>query len=198
MGSGHQPLPTQHWDTQVSTSEHRSGARVMLAKWGAVLAPPSCQPQAGRGNSPRVATPRPDGTASPSIDTGLAGALCADERTKFVSKSPQLPKARGTPVWPVSGVSAGAVLARRDTAVTQGPGAPQPRQLSYQPPDGCCWAMAVSQPRAGQGGHPSSSGTATQPWASLYSLFFSPTQWKTIFERLHHAGVSGATGGERG
>lgn len=27
-------------------------------------------------------------------------------------------------------------------------------QLSYQPPDGCCWAMAVSQPRQGRGGPP--------------------------------------------
>lgn len=102
--------------------------------------------------------------------TGLAGALRADVGTKLVSKFPQLPKARGTPVWPVSGVSAGAVLARRNAAVTQGPGGP--RQLCYQPPDGCCWAMAASQPRAGQGGRPSSSGTATQPWASLFSLFF--------------------------
>lgn len=138
---------------------------MMLAKWGAVLGPLILP-------TPGAATPRSHGTARPTIDTELAGALRADVGTKFISKFPQLPKARETPVWPVSGVSAGAVLARRKAAVTQGPGATRPRQLCYQPPDGCCWAMAVSQPRAGQGGCPSSSGTTTQPWASLFSLFF--------------------------
>lgn len=86
---------------------------------------------------------------------------------------PQLPKASGTPVWPVLGVSAGAVLARRDTAVTRGPGAPRPRQLCYQPPDGCCWAMAVSQPRAGQGGPPFIIGDGHSALGLSFLPFFS-------------------------
>lgn len=85
-----------------------------------------------------------------------------------------------------------------DTAVTRGPGAPRPRQLCYQPLDGCCWAMAVSQPRAGQGGPPFIIGDGHSALGLSFLPFFFPTQWKTIFERLHHAGVSGAAGGERG
>lgn len=52
------------------------------------------------------------------------------------------------------------------------------------------------RPRQGRGGRPSSSPEQGQPLStrSLFSPFFFslPPQWKTIFEHLDHAGVSGA------
>lgn len=110
---------------------------------------------------------------------------------------PQLPKASGTPVWPILGVSAGAVLARRDTAVTRGPGAPQPRQLLSAPRRLLLGHGCVPAPGRAGGAALHHRGRPLSP-EPLFSPFFFPTQWKTIFERLHHAGVSGAAGGERG
>lgn len=87
---------------------------------------------------------------------------------------PQLPKASGTPVWPVLGVSAGAVLARRGHCRHSGTGSTAAASALLSAPrrlllgHGC-----VPAPGRAGGGHPSSSGTATQPWASLFSLFFS-------------------------
>lgn len=134
---------------------------MMLAKWGAVLVPLILP-------TPGAATPRLHGTACPRIDTGLAGALHADVGTKFISKFPQIPKARGTAVWPVSGVSAGAVLARRNAAVTQRPGV----NSVISPQTAAAGPWLCPSPGQGRGGRPSSSGTTTQPWASLFSLFF--------------------------
>lgn len=185
-----------------------SGARATLAKRGAVPVPvpPTCPPQAGRGETPGEAMPGPHGTASPRVGTGggrragRGSPRCCGEQV--CGRAPRPSKASGTPAWPVPGVSAGAMLAGRDsTGVTPRPGAPWPHQPCYQPPDGCCRAMATSQPRAGRGGPPFISGDGhsalglSSPW---FVFFFFTPQWKTIFERLHHAGVSGAAGGERG
>lgn len=117
----------------------------------------------------------PDPTARPALGwtQGWQGLSMLMWGPNLCQSPPQLPKASGTPVWPVLGVSAGAVLARRDTAVTRGPGAPRPRQLCYQPPDGCCWAMAVSQPRAGQGGPPFIIGDGHSALGLSFLPFFS-------------------------
>lgn len=53
-------------------------------------------------------------------------------------------------------------------------------------------------PGQGRGGPPFIIGDGHSALGLSFLPFFFPTQWKTIFERLHHAGVSGAAGGERG
>lgn len=167
------PFPCTAGTPRPASPQHWSGARVMLAKWGAVPLPPPFPAH------PRLGDGGPHGTASPRAGAGGGGRAgggsprCCGE---WVSgRAPRPPKASRTPGWPVLGVSAGAVLALRDGAgVTQGPGAPRPRQPRYQPPDSHCRAMAASQPQTGKGG----AALRHRGWplspGPLYSPFFFP------------------------
>lgn len=144
-------------DTWTSISAALEWDQSNIGKAGGCACAPVCPlpPEAGRGGTPGAATPGPHGTASPRAGTGGGGwaggaaPRCCGEWA--CGRAPWPPTASRTPAWPVPGVSAGATLAPRDSAgVTQGLGAPWPRQPHYRPPDGCCRAMAASQPRQGR------------------------------------------------
>lgn len=86
-------------------------------------------------------------------------------------QSPPAPKTTRTPARPVPGSLQGPCWHRGAELASLGDRATWPRQPHYQPPDGCCWAMAASQPRGRAAGE---LPFVIRDGRSALGLFFLP------------------------
>lgn len=159
---------------------------------GCACAPHPANPRLAEGAPQEQQYPDPMAQPAPGWTQGWQGlSVLMWDRIRV--KVPPAPRGQwGSGLAPLGGLCGGCA-GREEHCRHSGTGS-----SVISPHSAAAGPWLCPNPGPGKGGHPPSSGTATQPWASLFSLFFSLTQWKTIFERLHHAGVSGAAGGELG